>query len=101
MEETKEKPKRNHKERLLEATTYVSSEYRKNLVTALSAALAFVIALYIRDSVTSWVDFFLKTFNLTGGEGLLYKTVLGFIVVGVCVVGIIILSKFSEKEETK
>lgn len=93
------KPKKNKRERLLETTNYISSEYRKNLVTALSAALAFVIALYIRDSITAWIDFLLKTFQLTGGEGLLYKTVLGLIVVGICVIGIITLSKFGEKEK--
>ena len=45
-------------------------EYRKNMVTALSAALAFVMAIYIRDIVKEWIKWVLSVLEISDGTTL-------------------------------
>ena len=72
-------------------------EYKKNMVTALSAALAFVMALYIRDVVKSWISWILSVFEISEGAGLVYQTIIAVIVLSICVLGIVFLSRWKEK----
>jgi len=73
------------------------NEYKKNMVTALSAALAFVMALYIRDVVKSWISWILSVLEISEGAGLVYQTIIAVIVLSICVLGIVFLSRWKEK----
>jgi len=81
-------------DKIVSGVKYVKKEYKKNLVTALSAALAFVMALYIRDVVKSWIEWILATFSIVGGTGLIYQTIVALIVLTLCVLGIVFLSRW-------
>lgn len=74
-------------------------EYKKSLTTALSAALAFVMALYIRDVVQKWITWVLSILEISEGTGLIYQTVIALVVLTVCVLGIVFLSRWTAKKE--
>ena len=84
-------------DKIIGGVKYVRKEYRKNLVTALSAALAFVMALYIRDVVKSWIEWLLATFSIAEGTGLIYQTLVALVVLTLCVLGIVFLSKWKSE----
>lgn len=83
--------------KIADGVRYIKKEYKKNLVTALSAALAFVMALYIRDVVKAWIDWVLDIFSIPQGTGLVYQSVIAFVVLTICVLGIIALSKIGSE----
>lgn len=72
-------------------------QYKKNMVTAFSAALAFVMALYIRDVVKSWISWVLQVLEISEGTGLVYQTIIAVIVLSICILGIVFLSRWKEK----
>lgn len=84
-------------DKLVSGVKYVRKEYRKNLVTALSAALAFVMALYIRDVVKTWIEWILEFFSISQGAGLIYQTLVALVVLTLCVLGIVFLSKWKSE----
>lgn len=86
-------------DKIINGVKYLKSEYKKNLVTALSAALAFVMALYIRDVVKAWIDWILNVFSIPQGTGLVYQTILALVVLTICVFGIILLAKLGSKKD--
>ena len=88
-------------EKLFGGVKKVKSEYRKTLVTALSAGLAFIIALYVRDVLKAWIKLILKYFKLGEATGLFYETFVALIVVALCVIGIILLGLWQEKDGKK
>ncbi len=69
--------------------TKLQKEVRKNMILAISAAFAFLIALVWRDAISEGVDKALDLFNLTN-EGFLYKLISALIVTLICVIGITI-----------
>lgn len=85
-------------DKIIAGVKHVKKEYRKNMVTALSAALAFVMALYIRDVVREWINWILNILEISEGTGLIYQTVIALVVLTICAFGIIFLSKWKEKE---
>lgn len=86
-------------ERLFSGVKKVKSEYRKTLVTALSAGLAFIIALYIRDVLKVWIEFLLKYLNIGVAGTLMSQTIVALIVVALCVVGIIFLGHWQAEQK--
>lgn len=96
--------KKKFKENVLDKTTLdekfvsgakrIKQEYKKTLVTALSAGLAFIIALYIRDVLKVWIEFLLKYFDIGKAGSLISQSIVALIVVGLCVLGIIFLSNW-------
>ncbi|MEK6852270.1 MAG: DUF5654 family protein [Nanoarchaeota archaeon] len=72
-------------------------EFRKNVVTAMLAAFAFIIALAWRDAITDIINEFVKDLNITEGIyafRILYATVITII----SVIGIIAISRWSEEK---
>ena len=90
--------KTNVDDKIVNSVRHVHREYKKNLVTALSAALAFVMALYIRDMVKEWISWILTVFEISESTGLVYQTIVALIVLTVCVFGIMFLSKWTYKK---
>jgi len=70
----------------------VKKEYKKTLVTALTAGLAFIIALYIRDVLKIWIEHILEYLDVSVAGTLISQSVIALVVVGLCVLGIIFLS---------
>lgn len=83
--------------KIIDGVKYVKGEYKKNMVTALSAALAFVMALYIRDVVKEWITWILEVFSISEGTGLVYQTIVALVVLTLCVLGIVFLSRWKSK----
>ena len=81
-----------------EKTNKFKSEVRKNITTAILAAFAFIIALVWRDAIQEGVDKLIISFGLF--ESLyFYKFVVALLVTLICVAGILIFSRYAEKEE--
>jgi len=83
-------------ERLIETSKRVHREYRKTLVTALNTGLAFIVALFIKDLLKSFFDLLLLKLHLSELSGIFYQLIIALGVVAVCVVGIIVLSSWSD-----
>ncbi len=86
-------------DKLLDGVKKLHREYKRSLTTALSAALAFVMALYIRDVVKEWITWVLGVFEISEGAGLIYQTVIALVVLTMCVLGIVFLSRWTAKKE--
>ncbi len=71
-------------------------EYKKRLALAFSTGLAFVIGLYINNTLRHFVDYLLKQMGLSEAKGLLWEFIIALIVIGICVVGIVLISKWGE-----
>ena len=84
-------------EKLFSSVKKVKKEYRKTLVTALSAGLAFIIALYIRDILKIWIQFVLEHLKIGTAGSLVTQTIIALIVVVLCIGGIIFLSNWQSE----
>lgn len=71
---------------------------RKNIGTAILAAFAFVIALVWRDAIQEGVDSLVIRLNIPQ-EGYLFKIVAAVLITIVCVIGILIFSRWVEKKK--
>ncbi len=76
------------------------SEVKKNVLKAILAAFAFVIALIWRDAIKAGID---EVKNRVGieGTGYIYQITMAVIVTIVCVIGIMVVSKAKGKEDVK
>lgn len=72
----------------------VKKEVRKHIITAITAAFGFLIALSWRDAITIWINHLVDTFQLSKGW---YQFIGALIVTIIGVLGIIIVSRFEEK----
>ncbi|MFH1592419.1 MAG: DUF5654 family protein [Candidatus Woesearchaeota archaeon] len=81
-------------DKLVTGIKTVKKEVRKNIITAISAAFAFLIALAWRDAIASWINTLIENFNLSEGW---YKFVAALIVTIIGVIGIILVSRLEEK----
>ena len=80
--------------KLVSGAKAVKKEVRKHIITAITAAFGFIIALSWRDAISSWINSLVENFNLSEGW---YQFIAALIVTVIGVVGIIIVSKFEEK----
>lgn len=84
-------------EKLINAGKLIHKEYKKTLVSAINAGLAFLIALYMKDVLQDIMEFVLFKLNIADTEGIIYKTVVALIVIAICVLVIIFLGRWQEK----
>lgn len=75
----------------------VEVEVKKHIITAVVAALGFMIALFWRDAIQSMLDEILIMLNLTQ-KVFYYKIIAAIIVTLICVFAIVVVAKFGEKE---
>ncbi len=82
----------------------VNKEIRKHVITAITAAFAFMIALFWRDAIQQGVRDILEKVG-ANGDSYIYKVIAAFVVTIICVIGIIFFSRLEkrglEKEEKK
>lgn len=86
--------KTNIDEYILNGVNKAKKEVRKHIITAITAAFGFLIALSWRDAITSWVNNLVNTFQFSSGW---YQFIAALIVTIIGVTGIIVVSKFEEK----
>ncbi len=77
--------------------TSLQKEARKHTTTAISAAFAFVIALIWRDAIRSTLDSVVLKFGISE-TAYAYEFIIAGVLTVICVLGIIIVSRFVIKE---
>ena len=75
-------------------------EVKVQIATAITAAFAFIIALFWKDVITEGVNSFLQSLGLTG-TAYYYRIISALIVTAIAVLGIWYFSKWSQAEEKK
>ena len=83
--------------KLKDGALKVKQEARNHTVTAISAAFAFVIALVWRDAIRKALDAIVLKLKLPE-TAYIHEFVIAGILTVVCVIGILVVSKFSIKE---
>ncbi len=78
-------------------TTDFILKVRKNTATAVLAAFAFVMALVWRDAIQQGVNKAVAVFNLPE-ESYLFSIIAALIVTIICILGIVVFSKWAEKK---
>lgn len=81
-------------DKLVHGAKAVKKEVRKHIITAITAAFGFLIALAWRDAIAAWVNALVENFNVSEGW---YKFVAALIITIIGVAGIILISKLEEK----
>ncbi len=76
------------------------SEVKKNILKAILAAFAFVIALVWRDAIRAGVDELTTRLGIEG-TGYVYQITMAVLVTLICVIGIMIASRVKGKEDVK
>jgi len=87
-----------HKKEIEAEARRFRRDVQKKIATAILAALGFVIALVWRDAIQESVDKVLKVLNITG-TGYFYKILTAILVTIICVIAIMQISRWSEKEK--
>jgi hypothetical protein len=85
--------KNSLKSKTTEKIKIFRKEFRKSLTTGIIAAFGFLIALVWKDVITEFVN------NITNKSPLQGKLISAIIVTGICVLGILIISKMNPKEK--
>jgi hypothetical protein len=80
--------------KLHHATSMLRKDFRNNVVVAVLAAFGLVIALAWRDVIQSFVDYLLLILGIQNGGDLVSKIIVASIVTIICVIGILIFSKY-------
>lgn len=96
---TEMKKKTTIDDKIVDTAKQLKKEYRKNLITGLNAGLAFLIALTIRDLLSLGLNYFLIKLNLQNAQGFIYGITSTLLIVMVCVVAMMIISKWEVKDE--
>ena len=73
-------------------------EVRKNMVTAITAAFGFMIALVWRDAITESVNKILSSIGLTN-EAYLFRIFSAMIITVIAVIGVMFVSRWAEKKD--
>jgi hypothetical protein len=76
-------------------------EFRKQLITGITAAFAFLIALSWREPISEAVDQFIEGFGINPAAGTIYKFISAIIVTLIAALALVFLSKWSLTQEVK
>jgi len=85
--------KRKLKSKVKKSASKFKSELRKSIITALMAAFGFLIALSWRDVIVSIMS------KVSEANPIKNNVLSAFLITIICVIGILIVSKFSNDEE--
>ena len=83
-----------------ENTLKVKREARKQTITAITAAFAFVIAFAWRDAIRKSLDAFVIKMGLPE-TAFVHEYAVAIFLTLICVIGIVVVSRFSVKKEDK
>lgn len=75
------------------------TEFKKHMVTAITAAFALIIALAWQDAIKEWISFFVARLGVLPQSVYLYKIYVAMAVTIVCVIAIILFSRWGAKQE--
>ncbi len=90
----------NQTKKVRDAAKQVNKEIRKHIITAITAAFAFMIALFWRDAIQQGVREILDKVG-ANGDSYVYKIIAALFVTIICVIGIVFVSRFEKKELKK
>lgn len=97
-----QKPHKKVFEKAHKAVSTFKSEVRKQTGTAIVTAFALVIALAWQDVIKQTVARIIENMQLTSTElvktTLLYQSIVAIAITGICVLGIMLASRWSNKE---
>jgi hypothetical protein len=85
--------KKRLKEKAKEATLKFQREFRKSVVTSIVSAFGLLIALTWKDVITAWVNKISQASPIKG------NLITAIIVTAICVLGILIISKWGNEEK--
>ncbi len=85
-------------EKLRRAAGKFRAEVRKNVVTAITAALGFTIALVWRDAIQESINKVLAYVGLTS-EAYLFRIFSAILVTIIAVIGVMLISRWAKKKE--
>jgi hypothetical protein len=77
--------------------TKTAKDIRKHIITAISAAFAFVIALTWRDFINEGLDHLLENLGMQG-DAYAYKFLAALLVTVICVLGIIFMARLEKSK---
>ncbi|MEM4153013.1 MAG: DUF5654 family protein [Candidatus Pacearchaeota archaeon] len=83
-----------------QSASFFRSEFRKQLVTAITAAFAFVIALVWNDAIKELVMAIVNSIGIQAQNVYLYKIYTAIAVTIICVIAIILFSRWSTKQQS-
>ena len=83
--------------RARDSANTIRSEFKKQTVTAITAAFALIIALAWNDAVKEWVMAIISSIGIPSQNVYLYKIYTAIAITIVCVVAIILFSRWSAK----
>ncbi len=72
----------------------VRREFRRNMVTAITAAFAFVIALQWKDVITDGINYLIMFSGLPQGQAFGFKVVSAIAVTFIAVLGVLLTTRF-------
>jgi len=87
----------NRTKKVKETAKEVNKQIRKHIITAITAAFAFMIALFWRDAIQQGVREILNKVG-ANGDSYIYKIIAALFVTIICVIGIVFVSRFEKKE---
>jgi len=76
-------------------------EFRKQIITGITAAFAFLIALSWREPIAESVDQLIEGFGINPAAGTIYKFVSAIIVTLISALVLVLLSKWAMTQEVK
>ncbi len=95
---TKNKPKKSTKTKILGTVRNFDNQFKKYLVTAITAAFAFLLALVWRDAIQEGVNTFVAKVGIQIQQIFLYKIYMALIITVICVTALIIVSRWGAKK---
>ncbi|MBU2496659.1 MAG: hypothetical protein KJ767_01190 [Nanoarchaeota archaeon] len=75
-------------------------EFRKNTVTAITAAFALIIGLVWKDIITGGIDYLIALTGLPQSQAYGLRIISAIILTFICVVGIILITRFMKRKES-
>lgn len=83
------------------STETFKSEFKKQIITAITAAFALIIALAWQDAIKEWITAFVARIGIQTQNLYLYKIYVAIAITLICVVAIILFSRWGAKQDKK
>ena len=91
--------KRIVEEKAIPAAKKFHNEFRKQVVTGITAGFAFLIALSWREPISEAVNLLIEKFGVNTTAGMVYKFISAILVTLLATIGLVFLSKWSVKNK--
>ncbi len=95
----KRKVKRIVEEKAIPAAREFHNEFKRQIVTGITAGFAFLIALSWREPISEAVNLLIERFGVNPAAGMIYKFVSAILVTLLATIGLVFLSKWSVKDK--